>query len=348
MIDLRRSCGRLLSQLSGQTKEHPELLQSNQRQQSGSWGAKAGSCQASTDRIFKAQHLLDPAGCHDQRESPFFGRLPIEIRQQIYCLVLQSERQLWVRVVDAKDGAGRGTRTTHQQDKALDQDENALNSGCVENFPCTKPPTDMSYTLWPSGCCVSTAAGFWGKVTVNKINPHQDSLSLMRTCAKVYSELLPLWTFCFDDLDDLDAFAGLACSLAHSPAPVIHVQVVMYPWPSLYKERDPEAAGVDPGDGTILGSDWMQRAWEEDLSRLNTICRRLPSLGTLQVSLMARPIYLRLRNEVEVIKSVERFVTAAPKLTILRLGPPRLGRRVTKSNQSEQRGSVYLDYKIYE
>ncbi|KAK0707289.1 hypothetical protein B0H67DRAFT_307348 [Lasiosphaeris hirsuta] len=88
-----------------------------------------------------------------------------------------------------------------------------------------------------------------------------------------YLELVPMWTYCFDDLDTMNAFTSIAAAL-----PIRHAQVVVYPHYQLY----------DPNFG------WARHTnseWEKKLEKVSAACERIPGLATLLLSLQPRPQY---------------------------------------------------------
>jgi hypothetical protein len=89
-----------------------------------------------------------------QDKSPFFTRLPREIRLCIYSLVMPPHRRLWVQP------AAHG----------------------VEHFPCRNLPVDTTRIAVRGRCCAATSNSFFEHVRANGIWPHQDSLALMQTC----------------------------------------------------------------------------------------------------------------------------------------------------------------------
>lgn len=107
-----------------------------------------------------------------QKHSPFFARLPVEIRLKIHSLVLPSHRRLWVRPV-SKSGVP-------------DQADGTAPTTIFDHFPCATPPSDTAWLLEPNvGCCFQTRIDFFSWAEVNGTQPHAPSLALMQTCQQM-------------------------------------------------------------------------------------------------------------------------------------------------------------------
>ncbi|KAK4236800.1 hypothetical protein C8A03DRAFT_16586 [Achaetomium macrosporum] len=160
-------------------------------------------------------------------------------------------------------------------------------SGYLEHFPCNRPPTD---TTWASPswfrCCTQAHNGFFENMAVNGIRPHADSLALMQTCQQVYVETCRLWTFCFDRLDTMRAFTRMTRHL-----PVRHIQVM------LWQRR-------------------MAASWERQLTELAELCKEIPQLGTLMLSVHAKPRFSRLENQDAVRRSLGVLGPAAQRVRV--------------------------------
>jgi hypothetical protein len=118
--------------------------------------------------------LLQGTAMSAQSQSPFFTRLPPEIRNHIYSFVLPPQKRVWVRyrpLVMIKGPLG------------------SANSGGrlpLEHFPCREVPSDMRYTKRYEHCgCEETYTGFFGRVDTLGLQPHQDTLSLVKTCQRM-------------------------------------------------------------------------------------------------------------------------------------------------------------------
>lgn len=237
--------------------------------------------------------MADETRVATQAQSSFFTRLPPEIRLCIYSLVMPQHRRLWVQPAA---------------------------QGHVEHFPCRNVPVDTTRIAVRGRCCAGTSNSFFGHVRANGIWPHQDSLALMQTCQQMYApsshcsvasgpltrssylEMCRLWTFCFDDLATLAAFSKMAGHL-----PVRHAQVMLYAPHGLYDE-DAAQEGPRPG--------WRRRrdaTWERQLRQVDQVCRRIPGLGTLLLSVLPTPRFVWMENEEAVVESL-RAVTAAPSM----------------------------------
>jgi hypothetical protein len=117
-------------------------------------------------------------------------------------------------------------------------------------------------------------------------------------------ETCRLWTFCFDDLASLGAFAHLAPHL-----PVRHVQVILYAHRELYR------ADFTAHVRTRGWEHRMDESWERQLREVDALCRTIRGLGTLLLSVHATPLFGRLENEDAVMASL-RTVTAAPRVRV--------------------------------
>ncbi|KAK3901821.1 hypothetical protein C8A05DRAFT_16042 [Staphylotrichum tortipilum] len=239
----------------------------------------APACWGAPSTTIDVGRLADEACIATQQQSPFFTRLPPEIRLYIYSLVMPQHRRLWVQP------AAHGNEW-----------------GALEHFPCRNLPVDTTRIAVRGRCCAVTNNSFFEHVRANGIWPHQDALALMQTCQQIYHEMCRLWTFCFDDLTTLAAFAKTAGHL-----PVRHAQMMLYAPHGLYC-GDPAAEGTRPG--------WRRRrdaAWERQLREVDDVCRRIPGLGTLLLSVIPTPRFIWMENEEAVVESL-RAVTAAPRM----------------------------------
>jgi hypothetical protein len=119
-------------------------------------------------RRINVGRVIDQTSVRTQQQSFFLTRLPLEIRFRIYLLVMPQHRRLWVRPV-----------SEHGYD------------GHLEHFPCNKPPADTAWTSDAGhGCCIKINNNFFEHVRVSGIQPHHDSLALIRTCQQVYVPVL--------------------------------------------------------------------------------------------------------------------------------------------------------------
>ncbi len=175
-----RNCGRALRESA--SPHHSHLDPPSQLDSVAEHQADAES--KMRERTFSALHLFGRREYASQTESGFFARLPLEIRCQIYSYVLPHDRRLWVRLLDAKRSdrtVGGSSQHKHRKSRMI-----TLQHARIEHFPCEKPPSDNSFTVSTGGCCSSSDRGFWGRVATNHSTPHQDSLSLMKTCGRMY------------------------------------------------------------------------------------------------------------------------------------------------------------------
>lgn len=116
-------------------------------------------------RRINVARVVDRASTSTQQQSFFLTRLPLEIRFRIYLLVMPRDRRLWVR-----PGSEHGY------------------DGHLEHFPCNKPPEDTTWaTAGAYRCCITANNNFFEHVQARGIQPHQDSLALIRTCQQVYA-----------------------------------------------------------------------------------------------------------------------------------------------------------------
>src|SRR4051812_36736124 len=113
--------------------------------------------------------------------------------------------------------------------------------------------------------------------------------------------------------------------MAHD-LPVHHVQMILYPHYRLFCDdgkdlrRQPEMEAIN-----LL--------WEQELREVDNLCGAIPELGTLLLSVQARPRFTMLEHEVAVMKSL-KAVTAAPQLRAEVL-PWRAGIEVKRYNWAE-------------
>ncbi len=132
------------------------------------------------DRILDMSRLLRgrTASPCDQTQSPFFTRLPPEIRTEIYSLILPPHKHIWIRP------------SPHQK-----QLKPATGGSLwIEHFPWAgaEPPTDLSfdqYTYYPGAVCPARrrVANFFGFVEAEGLEPHGDALALMKCCQRMYA-----------------------------------------------------------------------------------------------------------------------------------------------------------------
>ena len=136
-----------------------------------------------------------------------------------------------------------------------------------------------------------------------------------------YTETCHLWRFCFDDLDDLQAFVGRARQAPAPAPPIFHLQMNLYPPARLYSGMHlstlNESSAASRGDNRALRK--TQRHWEENIERLGKTCEELSTLRTLLITILPSPTYCYLENEASVVKSVEA-ITSVPKLMVESLG----------------------------
>ncbi|KXX75046.1 hypothetical protein MMYC01_207766 [Madurella mycetomatis] len=247
------------------------------------WNAEAGSnpslnaaClgrrHSSLGKTIDIGQLMQNSTNVAQKYSAFFTRLPLEMRCKIYSFVLPLHRRLWVRPA----------LSSH----AVNEDSQAVPHRVLNHFPCKTPPSDTTWT-YPNGsaCCLQTSPGFFTYVEIYGVQPDADSLALMQTCQQMYLETCRLWTFCFDNIETLSAFTGIACIL---------------PATEKYSSR---------------WSRKLNAAWERELRRVDALCKKVPELGTLLLSVHKQPRFVWLENEEAVIESL-KAITAAPKLKI--------------------------------
>ena len=119
------------------------------------WDAAAG-------RTIDVGLLIDESGTPPQ-QSPFFTRLPLEVRFRIYSLAMPQHPRLWVRPASRHTFDGR-----------------------LEHFPCRRPPEDTAWMAHGGRCCIPVNNNFFEHVRATGVQPHQDSLALMRSCRQVY------------------------------------------------------------------------------------------------------------------------------------------------------------------
>ncbi len=114
-----------------------------------------------------------------------------------------------------------------------------------------------------------------------------------------------LWTFCFDEPATLRKFTSMARHL-----PVRHLQVMLYAHHSLY-------GAMAAGCGTA--SAWqrkMDASWERQLQEVDALCRTIPQLGTVLLSVHATPRFIKLENEDAVMESLGTITAAAPRVRV--------------------------------
>ena len=163
------------------------------------------------ERILDISRLLRQATtASDQRCSPFFTRLPLEIRSQIYSYVLPPGKRVWLRL------------SPHQITKS-----GQGGSLWVEHFPCQRAPKG-SILVHTAGYISSTfcgpaRTGFFGQLNAGDLQPHSDTLAMIKTCQLMYVDLCGLCRFCFDNVKTLQEISVLYATL-----PIRHVQMVFY------------------------------------------------------------------------------------------------------------------------
>jgi hypothetical protein len=136
------------------------------------WDPPLDALPSMRDRLIDVGPVLRRAVSSDQKQSPFFTRLPLEIRYYIYSFVLPEEKRIWARP------------SQHQKrPPSCDGRTPAV----VDYFPCTTPPLDLTWTApRKRGHCVGRSfTGFFDKVKAHRTQPHMDTLFLMKTCQKV-------------------------------------------------------------------------------------------------------------------------------------------------------------------
>ena len=118
--------------------------------------------------------LLQGTAKSAQSQSPLLTLLPLEIRNHIYSFVLPPQSRVWVRYRPLERTKGR-LRSNNSGGRLP-----------LEHFPCREVPSDMRYTERYEHCgCNETYIGFFGRVDTLGLQPHQDTLSLIKTCQRM-------------------------------------------------------------------------------------------------------------------------------------------------------------------
>jgi len=229
------------------------------------------------DRILDISRLLRQAmTASDQSHSPFFTRLPLELRSKIYSYVLNPSKRIWLRPSPHQiTKSGRG------------------GSLWIEHFPSQWTPKDLARIN--AGCCAAARTGFFGQVNASDLQPDSDTLALIKTCQKIYLDLCGLCTFCFDDVKTLREITALYAAL-----PIRHVQMVFY---------------------HCLHSNWYTWDEDQDPREVDAVCKQLPELQTLLLSIHLEPVNLRMAAQ-DAICAADwlKAITAAPTVYVEVLG----------------------------
>jgi hypothetical protein len=120
-----------------------------------------------------------------------------------------------------------------------------------------------------------------------------------------YLELCQLTSFCFDSMDALREFASVTAAL-----PVRHVQMVLHTSHLLYCPPTRRFIASEEHDGWMLK---LNTSWERHLQAVDAVCREMPGLTSVLLSVHPEPRFARLVNEEAVVASLRAF-TAAPKV----------------------------------
>ncbi|KAK3350245.1 hypothetical protein B0T25DRAFT_262645 [Lasiosphaeria hispida] len=228
-------------------------------------------------RIFDLKPLINQTDTSPQEDSLFFSRLPLEIRCHIYSFVIPKHRRLWVqrRLRSGKVPGGP------------DEDSH------IEHFPVRQLPNDMTCSYTGGVCCLNTFVGFFQHLEGRVVFPHDDSLVLMSTCQRIYLELFPMWTYCFDSLDTMNAFTSITTAL-----PIRHVQIMVYAHHRLY---DPTFSWTRHTDGE----------WEKKLERVSAACQRIPGLASVLLSIQPQPQFAFFMNMDAVLDSCRQLTVSS-------------------------------------
>ncbi|KAK1835648.1 hypothetical protein QBC39DRAFT_148259 [Podospora conica] len=255
-------------------------------------GAPTSSAVPSPDRVLNMSPFLQPTSLSKQQDSALFSRLPLEIRLLVYSFVLPESKQVWVRVTPPFPSPARASYTG--------------DAVCIEHFPVRSPPTDLTWTAETTGaCCAAPSRGFFGRAQAHKMRPHEDALAMMKTCQRMYLELCQLTSFCFDSMDALSEFASVTAAL-----PIRHVQVVLHTSHLLYCPPARHLIASEEHDGWMLK---LNVSWERYLQAVDAVCREMPGLTSVLLSVHPEPRFARLVNEEAVVASLRAF-TAAPRV----------------------------------
>jgi len=126
------------------------------------------------ERLIDLSAVWRRDGTYDQSQSLFFTRLPIEIRYHIYSLVLPPEKRIWVRKSPYMHPRRASSRK--RNDPYI-----------VEHFPCVNVLSNLTW-LAPREkyeCTRRMYADFFGHVNDRRVEPHMDTLSLLKTCQRM-------------------------------------------------------------------------------------------------------------------------------------------------------------------
>ena len=83
----------------------------------------------------------------------------------------------------------------------------------------------------------------------------------------------------------------------------------------LYAHRELYRDDPTPGIRTQGWERRMDGLWERQLREVDALCRAIPGLGTLLLSVRATPLFSELENEDAVMASL-KTVTAAPRVHV--------------------------------
>ncbi|KAB5518876.1 hypothetical protein GE09DRAFT_505949 [Coniochaeta sp. 2T2.1] len=216
--------------------------------------------------------LSDQAKTNPQAEAAFLSRLPLEIRLQIYEEVIPAEKQLWIRVA--------GTSGTNDAERLAGAAKHASVATLFEHCPAESHLLNALYSRNASAGCCRSASTFWQCLDMERemhfIN--FESVSLMLSCKRIYIELFPLWTFCFNYLDDLEAFAACVSSLGPALPHVRSVHLAprlprcFYYNPYKYMVYSYDLEPGPPSPPCQRHAD----EWMAQIHRLNQALRRFP------------------------------------------------------------------------
>lgn len=273
-------------------------------------GAPASAPLPSPDRVLDMSPFLEQTSLSEQEGSAFFCRLPIEIRFLIYSFVLPESKQVWARVTPSFVPRARASST--------------VEAVCIEHFPVRSPQTDLTWIPEsPGACCAASSRGFFGRAQAYGMRPHEDALAMMKTCQRMqvpsqppgpmgfpankprYLELCQLTSFCFDSMDALSEFASVTAAL-----PIRHVQMVLHTSHLLYCPAPRYLIASEEHDGWLLK---LNTSWERQLQAVDAVCREIPGLTSVLLSVHPEPRFARLVNEEAVVASLRAF-TAAPNV----------------------------------
>lgn len=132
-----------------------------------------------------------------------------------------------------------------------------------------------------------------------------------------YLELFPLWTFTFDQIKHLEAFAACATMSESMPLPIRSLRMVSYLPIGLYAAKGRGPSGIGRVD-LVNRPSYLRVArdtWEADVQRLHNLCRRLPDLGTLRLSVIPNPVYCPFDNEPAILESL-KMIQGVPRFIV--------------------------------